>query len=272
MSANDEIYEELPESNGGPLVEPDGVAVLLFDLYGLFMCNQTPEHQRELIAAAGASELDPADFWHAYRAERHGLDAGTLSDEDYWLRVFARLGLPSHDPGPAIAVDTKSWMAHDPTMVAMLAELAANRRPGLTIGLLSNITETIRHAIEPVQAWLDIFDFTIYSHETGLAKPQPEVYALAVERAGVAPSQILFIDDNQDNITAARAAGLRAEFFLGHPHMLELLGKFATRDEAAARGEAACAECAAHGDHASETLGRSAVDKPSGGDVDVRPV
>lgn len=48
-----------------------------------------------------------------------------------------------------------------------------------------------------------------------LAKPDPAIYALAERRFGHAPSAMLFIDDNADNIAAARARGWQAHHFQG---------------------------------------------------------
>jgi putative hydrolase of the HAD superfamily len=53
-------------------------------------------------------------------------------------------------------------------------------------------------------------DDIIYSHEVGLGKPDPEVYELTAERLGVAPDEIVFLDDVPANVAAARAAGWHA--------------------------------------------------------------
>jgi putative hydrolase of the HAD superfamily len=46
------------------------------------------------------------------------------------------------------------------------------------------------------------------SAEFGARKPDPEAYRHCVARLGVEPAAALFIDDSQDNVTGARAAGL----------------------------------------------------------------
>ncbi len=42
------------------------------------------------------------------------------------------------------------------------------------------------------------------------AKPEPEIYQLAVERFGLDPAKSVFIDDDRTNVEAARAAGWHA--------------------------------------------------------------
>jgi beta-phosphoglucomutase-like phosphatase (HAD superfamily) len=39
------------------------------------------------------------------------------------------------------------------------------------------------------------------------AKPDPEIYLLAAQKLGVSPAECLVVEDNQNGIRAARAAG-----------------------------------------------------------------
>ena len=47
----------------------------------------------------------------------------------------------------------------------------------------------------------------------GVMKPDPQIYRLTCERFGMAPADILFVDDSARNIDAARAFGLHAHHF-----------------------------------------------------------
>jgi HAD superfamily hydrolase (TIGR01509 family) len=47
------------------------------------------------------------------------------------------------------------------------------------------------------------------SHEIGCRKPAPESFAHVVQAIGVAPAQVLFFDDLEENVAAARAYGLQ---------------------------------------------------------------
>ncbi|WP_306215868.1 HAD-IA family hydrolase [Actinoplanes sp. RD1] len=78
------------------------------------------------------------------------------------------------------------------------------------LGILSNSFVGAREREEAAYGFPALVDEILYSHETGLEKPDPAAYALAVTRLGVAPRDCLFVDDVPANVTAARAAGLRA--------------------------------------------------------------
>ena len=48
------------------------------------------------------------------------------------------------------------------------------------------------------------------SCEVGLRKPDPRIYLLALERAGVRPEQAVYVDDRPELVDAGRSVGLTA--------------------------------------------------------------
>lgn len=57
----------------------------------------------------------------------------------------------------------------------------------------------------------ELFGVAVYSCEIGLAKPDPAYFEKAVAMIGAEPATVLFVDDKQENVEGARAAGLVAE-------------------------------------------------------------
>ena len=55
---------------------------------------------------------------------------------------------------------------------------------------------------------LSRFDFIVESSVVGVRKPEPAFYQHALERAGVEPSQVVFLDDLGVNLKPARAMGM----------------------------------------------------------------
>ena len=75
----------------------------------------------------------------------------------------------------------------------------------------------------------DVFDGQFVSSEMGVKKPDPEFFRLALERLQPhEPADVLFWDDRQENVDAARAAGMQAELYSSFEafdeRMKELLG------------------------------------------------
>ncbi|TYB43407.1 HAD family hydrolase [Actinomadura chibensis] len=181
--------------------------VIVFDLFGVIARGQAPESVRRIEEIAGTGG---APFWEAYWSCRPAYDAGRESAA-YWADVAAVLGTAFPDVPALIEADLDSWTEVDEEMVALVHELADG---GRTLGLLSNIIDDLVPRFEARHGgWLGRFDALTYSCRIGVAKPDPRAYEICAERLGVAPSDVLFIDDTERNIAAARALGMRAELF-----------------------------------------------------------
>jgi putative hydrolase of the HAD superfamily len=59
----------------------------------------------------------------------------------------------------------------------------------------------------------EIFSVVVDSAFVGLRKPEPEIYALTLERLGVPAQAALIVDDIELNCEAARELGIRAVWF-----------------------------------------------------------
>lgn len=54
------------------------------------------------------------------------------------------------------------------------------------------------------------FNTLFLSHEIGVRKPHPQAFRYVCDLIDIQPQEVLFIDDNADNINGARTAGLDA--------------------------------------------------------------
>jgi putative hydrolase of the HAD superfamily len=82
----------------------------------------------------------------------------------------------------------------------------------------SHIQERYPHVIE-------CFRGRILSFEVGAAKPDPAIYEHALQKAGVSPSEALFIDDNWINVESALKIGMDAFQFLNFDHFIQEMNK-----------------------------------------------
>lgn len=63
--------------------------------------------------------------------------------------------------------------------------------------------------------WLDCFDDYALSFQVGLKKPAPDLFARALEMAGAAPEETVFIDDIQAYVDGASSLGIKSICFKG---------------------------------------------------------
>jgi epoxide hydrolase-like predicted phosphatase len=61
----------------------------------------------------------------------------------------------------------------------------------------------------------EMTDLITYSHEVGIAKPDRRIFELTCERLSVQPAEMIFLDDVEMHVIAARAFGIRAILFQG---------------------------------------------------------
>jgi putative hydrolase of the HAD superfamily len=89
---------------------------------------------------------------------------------------------------------------------------------GLTLVLLSNINKLhYDYCIDAFSSSISLFDFdkVIPSCATGFVKPQKEIYDLAIEASGTDVRNIVYVDDREDLIDAAKSYGLLSIHFKG---------------------------------------------------------
>jgi beta-phosphoglucomutase len=85
--------------------------------------------------------------------------------------------------------------------------LARLRAQGVRLALASNsIRATVELMMERA-ALRPYFEFLLSNQDVTRAKPDPEIYTLAIQRLNLKPRQCLIVEDNQNGIKAAEAAG-----------------------------------------------------------------
>jgi len=101
--------------------------------------------------------------------------------------------------------------SHEDT-VAVLRELHERKVP---LYALSNWSaEKFPHAEERYE-WLDWFEGVVVSGRVKLAKPDAAIFRYLLETYHLAAEDILFVDDHEPNILAARALGIAVHHFRG---------------------------------------------------------
>ena len=88
---------------------------------------------------------------------------------------------------------------------------------------LTNMPSGAWPAVKGLSSAFGHFRETVVSGDEGMIKPDPAIFRLAAERAGMTPSDLLFIDDSATNIAAAAALGFHVHRFGDPAHLIPLL-------------------------------------------------
>lgn len=90
---------------------------------------------------------------------------------------------------------------------------------GLVLGVVSNFEEWLERLLEELGV-LERFSVRVVSGIEGLEKPDPRIFLLATERAGVRPEESVYVGDNPEfDVGPAAAVGMR-------PVLIDRRGRF----------------------------------------------
>ena len=84
---------------------------------------------------------------------------------------------------------------------------------GVPLFAITNFGAELWEGFRPTQQIFDLFQDIIVSGVEKLVKPDPAIYALALQRFGIRPGQAIFIDDNHANVISARENGFATHHF-----------------------------------------------------------
>jgi putative hydrolase of the HAD superfamily len=137
------------------------------------------------------------------------LECGEISQEEFLGGLGAQL---TEDLGRPVSIADfpEVWFSHLHANRPMLELMTGLRDAGYRMGVLTNNVREWEPLWRPRLNIDEIFSVVVDSGFVGMRKPDPEIYALCQERLGVAPGEILFIDDVDVNVEAAQAAGWSA--------------------------------------------------------------
>jgi putative hydrolase of the HAD superfamily len=168
------------------------------------------------VAAEVAADPDAVEAQGEVEDEPdwHRLEKGQIDMRTYFERVVAKA---PEVLGREIDMEAygRFWRTTAPgvhwMVVHKMRELKAT---GLRIGLLTNNVKEFGEnwrAMFPID---ELVEEVVDSSHVGMRKPDREIYELTCARMNVEPGETIFVDDNADNIAAARAYGMEAVHFV----------------------------------------------------------
>ena len=85
--------------------------------------------------------------------------------------------------------------------------ISALKRAGVKVGVATNSIRETTEAMLSYAGILSLVDSVVTNQDVKLAKPDPEIYLLVIERLGGTPTNTLVVEDNANGIASAKAAG-----------------------------------------------------------------
>lgn len=165
---------------------------------------------------ADVAAIEDAELRARVRLDPHlapGASTESLATHDRYLRYLLEpLGVTA--PVEIEAVErwrrdynapVGLWTRAD---AAASAALARAKAAGLVVGVISNSNGTVEGTLQATGLASRI-DFVLDSSRVGVEKPDPRIFRLGVERAGVTAGEAVYVGDLYSvDVLGARAAGL----------------------------------------------------------------
>jgi HAD superfamily hydrolase (TIGR01509 family) len=186
------------------------VTAFVFDLDGVLLDSEQAwdDARREVVRSRGGTWREEATRdmlgmsspeWSRYVSERLGVD---LTPEEVNAAVVEAMLAGYRERLPLL-----------PGAREAVERMAA----AFTLGLASSSNREVIDVVLEQMGVTERFAATVSSEEVARGKPAPDVYAEAIRRLGAVPEACAAVEDSENGIRSAHAAGLRV-LAIPNPH------------------------------------------------------
>ncbi|MGI6250489.1 MAG: HAD family hydrolase [Anaerolineaceae bacterium] len=183
------------------------INTVIFDFGGVLFPLEGVSKVRHKLAWIGVKKDDP--FLQMYEDPDNSpvfweLMRGTIKEIEFWQDTFKRWKVPG-------------WLNHiflkrlikKQKLDDQLLEFMVQLKGRVKLGILSNAGDTARLLMEKTYKLNELVDEIIISAEEGFAKPERELYQIALERLKTQAEETVFVDDLPQNIAVAQELGFK---------------------------------------------------------------
>ena len=195
------------------------IRAVIFDFGGVL----AEEGFREGLRAIGKRRgLDPVDFFNISRelAYQMGYVAGRSDERSYWNAVRAKTGVKGNDKD--FKEEILKRFKLKPEMMKAAGKIKSS---GFIVAILSDQTNWLDELNQRTPFHYP-FDYVFNSFHLKKTKRDPSIFKDVCTHLGLQPEEVLFVDDNLDNIESAASQGLRTIHFKGVREFQKEIKKF----------------------------------------------
>ncbi len=142
------------------------------------------------------------------------------NEKEFWINYAKSTGV-SLPPGWHSKFEKVTSFTDIPGMIPLVKNL---QTLGYQTPMLSNIQKYQANVVRRFE-YYSFFDPVLLSYEIGVEKPDKEAFNILLNQLQLTPTEIIFIDDQRENIQAAKEIGIDAIHFTSPRQLCEELNK-----------------------------------------------
>ena len=174
------------------------IRALVFDCFGVLYIDPGLGFYERAIPRFSVLRED-------IRAIDRQYDYGFIDEREHSKAIADLTGLKYED--------VRTHARGAPVRNDILLDFGQQLRPDVKIGMLSNMGESGLVHLFSKQECDTLFDSIVLSSDIGIVKPQKEIYEITANRLGIPLEECMMIDDRQQYVDGAKAAGMSALLF-----------------------------------------------------------
>ena len=179
------------------------IKLFLFDLGGVIIEVHEEKYFRYL---SSINKVSPDLTRAIINRSGQQLELGRMDLSKFQAEIGKELGIPGRKIGWFTFF--KKHATLDKGTMAIVKSLKDNYK----IAFLSNVDKwrynfIVKRMFRDV---LHLFDYKFASFALGMVKPSPMIYKKVLKDMHMKPSEVIFIDNNLNNVVGARSVGIRS--------------------------------------------------------------
>ena len=191
----------------------DGVDGVVFDFGGVIV--RAPKGEWKVLDLCQEAGLGREAAYAGIVRHRRDFDGGHLTCREMYERIFRENGLPLPEGDffdKAYRLDSEGWTDFSATTLDLMRFIKGR---GLKLGILSNMSAAFHadYFVRLAGEYRSLCDSEVISSHVRLTKPDKAIYDISQREMGIPCGRLLFLDDNLENVEAARRYGWRSEVF-----------------------------------------------------------
>lgn len=178
------------------------IKAIIFDLGGVLLRTADFSHRERLATSLNMDRHELEEFIFGGESGDKA-QRGEIGVQQHWKTLQSQLNCSSEDFQALLEeFFSQDFLDED------LVDYVRNLHKTYKTALLSNAWDDLRQVIAQKWHFEDAFDAMIISAEVRLAKPDPKIFRLTLDKVGAAANDSIFVDDFQRNVEAAKTVGM----------------------------------------------------------------